>query len=228
LDRRIGGIMKYLLLLASIFIFNGCLPTSSSNGESISTNTESKCNNEFGTLDYKLKQCGLYDEVKSHKNTLECYIYDGNYNYTEQELVENDNCAKNIDSLSCDTLETITDIGEIEGCPTFRDKPKKSKKMACAENYFIFCDYQLSFCGESSLDSKCTEAKYTETNSSGLDAHTSFKMDKLLEFCDSEGSEDADMNDLDCILRGNYVISYDVCETPVFSEFRASCSWFEE
>jgi len=216
-------INNFLLILTSIFIFNGC---SSLEGESLDdsvlTNTEYKCIKEIEIYKRALSTCSLIDRAEKVLG-IECSLYKDTYKYSETELQESRDCANSISALSCEELEDTSSLDDIDGCPSFKTKPIKSKKEVCAENYLLFCENQFGTCGEDGLDAQCEAAKYTKTNSQGLDAKTSFKMNKLLEHCDSEADIDASLNDLDCIIQVNNSSTIFSCQ-KTFEVFRSDCT----
>ncbi len=222
--------MKFLLfLILSIFILNSCAPGSEKEYNDIPlNNTVNMCVKETGIFKEKLENCGVFDRSTYKGQGAICMLYDENYQYSDSQVDESRNCIVNIENLSCDNLSVTSKLADVDTCPSFKDKSMKSKKQICAENYFLFCQKQFDKCGESHLDSKCEGAKYTKTNNIGKDAHTSFKMEKLLEYCESEGNNNAEYSDLDCLLASNRSIGYDVCQENVsFADFRNECNKFE-
>jgi len=216
--------VKRLTLILLVTLFLTACNFTSTEGEIEVNTTIGECQEEFGYINsHIIDKCGSNEDDKSYVDSRECFLYDDSYHYTGEDLDKKRECYQNINALTltCEELKNIEDINEIEGCPTFRDKAKKSKKEVCAENYYTYCQYQFSNCGESSLETNCDNAKYTKTNSQGKDTHTDFKMDKLLETCSDKGNEDASVDELDCILnRGR--IHENICSMSI-DEFRSDC-----
>ncbi len=195
--------MKNLL----IFILLLFLLLSCNNNESLDAGKTSLlsynyiCEKETSVLKSKVEKCNN-DKLQEKLKLYVCNVFESNKmgNKNDESLFED--CMKNINNMSCEDLNHIDNISEIENCYHInRVENYKTQKKLCIEEYQKFCEILNHACPENLTD-ECRNAK-TLDEREGVEPNSyKFDSDKFDTVCNqSDADEYIKINDLRCAKR---------------------------
>jgi len=177
------------LILSLFFITTSC----DSGGTTGEADTRDDCFIEMEGVARAFKRCNTPENIvnsfSEYENKIGCNIY---------SKLQSDNwqtCSDALRELSCEDVNKITTVDDIDSSLGCFDFPRKTKKEVCAENYKSYCSSSFHECGESALTGICDEAKNIYGSSESREI--SFDDTKLDNHCKTrtDANEEIEMSD---------------------------------
>ena len=192
--------MHYLYLILLAFILFSCNSNNNNEDEKTMLRTASAlCIVESNELSRVFEQCKNSEEFDNKMPSFTCSILNDKNLKTKKELEYTSLCVNNLSNLTCEELNNITKLSDVESCYLY-DKPEnyRTKKEVCIETYHYFCKYLNHKCSEN-LTEACKDAKYQNTSPDRDPKEIHFDKEVLENYCDlDDGSEKVTIYDLQC------------------------------
>jgi hypothetical protein len=184
--------MKNLIILLSLSLI---LITASCSGGSGDIDNSNSCSSQFDYVAEAFERCNSSEDIiatfREYQQNNGCDIYDPN------TTLNNDKprtCHDGLRALSCEDVNKIKTVDDIDSSLGCFDFPKRTNKEVCEENLTFYCIIDVyKACGYDKLPEYCHVTGKVEDQEGQVTPV--LNKEKIIEYCATTIDGDNDMED---------------------------------